>query len=71
MATNKEGKEKWVPQNRETERTWMYAIERKDTTAKKTESPSKDPAWKTGGEWVGERKQDGNSRVKVGARWTI
>lgn len=49
----------------------MYAIERKDTTAKKTESPSKDPAWKTGGEWVGERKQDGNSRVKVGARWTI
>ncbi len=35
MATNKEGKEKWVPQNRETEGTWMEAIERKATTAKK------------------------------------
>lgn len=55
MATNKEGKEEWVPQNRETEGTWMEAIERKATTAKKKrkekkESSSKDPAWKTGGE---------------------
>lgn len=33
---------------------------------KKKESSSKDPAWKTGGEWVGERKHDGNSGVKVG-----
>ena len=56
MATNKEGKEEWVPQNRETEGTWMEAIERKATTAEKKESSSKDPAWKTGGEWPGERE---------------
>lgn len=35
MATNKDGKEEWVPQNRETEETWTEAIERKATTAKK------------------------------------
>lgn len=35
MATNKDGKEEWVPQNRETEGTWMEAIERKAMTAKK------------------------------------
>lgn len=35
MATNKDGKEEWVPQNRETEGTWMEAKERKATTAKK------------------------------------
>lgn len=52
MATNKEGKEEWVPQNRETERTWMEAIEKKrlKTAKKKKEGLSKDPAWKTGGE---------------------
>lgn len=76
MATNKDGKEEWPPQNRETEGTRTEAIERKATTAKKrkTESSSKDPAWKTGGEWVGERKQDGNSGEKVAKgrdRWTI
>lgn len=68
MATNKDGKEEWVPQNRETEGTWMEAIERKAMTA------SKDPAWKTGGEWMGERKQDGNSGEKVARgrdRWTV
>lgn len=76
MATNKDGKEEWVPQNRETEGTWMEAKERKATTAKKKEkeSSSKDPAWQTGEEWVGEKKQDGNSGLKVGKsrdRWTI
>lgn len=34
MATNKDGKEEWVPQNRETEGTWMEAKERKAATAK-------------------------------------
>lgn len=37
---------------------------RKATTAKRKrrksrKSLSKDPAWKTGGEWVGEKKKDG------------
>lgn len=27
-------------------------------------SSSKDPAWKTGAEWLGERKQDENSGIK-------
>lgn len=35
MATNKDGKEEWAPQNRETEGTWTEAIERKPATAKK------------------------------------
>lgn len=73
MATNKDRKEEWVPQNRETEGTWTEAKERKAMTAKK-ESSSKDPAWQTGGEWVGERKQDGNSREQVAKgrdRWTV
>lgn len=35
MAANKDRKEEWVPQNRETEGTWTEATERKATMAKK------------------------------------
>lgn len=47
---------------------------KKGCNGKKKESLSKDPAWKTGGECVRERKQDGNGGIKVAKgrdRWTI
>lgn len=70
MVTNKDGKEEWAPQDRRD----MDGGNRKKGYDGKKESSSKDPAWRTGGEWVGERKQDGNSGGNVAKgrdRWTV
>lgn len=62
MATNKGGKEEWLPQNRETEGTRTEAIERKAITAK-NKARLNTQRRKQGQKW---RKQDGHSKEKVG-----